>query len=373
MQRIDRLRLRVWPWPIVAVLVAAMGLGFHVHASVAAARPAAETKGTGDSLSRRIEAAIELTGRRHLSTNRHTPWQIVHGIKAFKSQLEVKDGPNGEFINAVDFLCGHGTNRQPVFEPTPYGLKTVRAPGMEGHPDQFLSALAQAGGGLDHPIQVKGRTYSVADVLSQTKHDYHHGQESSWTLIALTTYLSLDATWSNMHGDLCRIEDVLETEVRVEPTGAACGGTHNLYALAYALARYEAEGNTPTGVWQGAVEKLNRYRRLTESLQNRDGSLSSNYYGGRGSSADAVTRLETTGHTLEWLTLALSEEELDSPWVMRAVESLLVAFERTSDQPVDCGALYHAARALVQYHERRFGELPQVVAQRQTDPVLIRP
>lgn len=313
------------------------------------------------AMQQRIDAAIELTQRRYLSTEQHTPWDVVHGIKAFGQRLELKDGGNGqngstgEFVNAIDFLCHDAkVGGRRIFQPTANGLKPIRGWGMEGHPDQFLSALAQAGVRLDHPIEVDGQRYTVGHLLEQAKYDYHAGQEATWTLIAFSTCLSPDETWSNMHGDVFSIEDLVEHEVQVEPTRAACGGTHNLYALAYALNRHQEAGGSTSGVWEQAARKLDRYHQLTRTLQNPDGSCSPNYYEGRGDSGDPSVQMGTTGHTLEWLTLYLSDEQLNEEWFTRAVKALLTTFEKTSTQPVDCGALYHAARALVQFERRMF-------------------
>jgi hypothetical protein len=56
----------------------------------------------------------------------------------------------------------------------------------------------------------------------------------------------------------------------------------------------------------------------------------------------------------EWLSLYLSREKLKEPWVTRAVESLLDAFDHTQHQPLDCGSLYHAAHGLSLYRQHRF-------------------
>jgi hypothetical protein len=328
------------------------------------------------SLRDRIDEAIELTERRYLSTSRHTPWDIVHGIKAFGQALQLQDRVNARedrFINAIDFLCQEARiGGRRIFEPTRYGVRVIQGSGMEGHPNQFLSALAQAGLPLDHPIDIDGQIYAIDDLVEQAKYDYHPGQEASWTLIALSTYVPLDATWSNRHGEVFAIDDLVAQEASVDPRQAACGGTHNLYALAYALNRYETEGATPTRVWRQAADKLAHYHRLTMSLQNPDGLCSTEYYLGRGHSNDPVTQMGTTGHTLEWLTLYITDDELQDAWFTRAVEALLDTFERTSTQPVDCGAVYHAARALVQYQERAFSASPSIATRSVPAPLRSR-
>lgn len=310
---------------------------------------------SGISLRDRAERAIDATTRRYLSTNDHDPWQIVHGIKAFGWQFELKDSRTNQKVNAIDFLFGDSPGSRSVFVPGELGLKVRSGPGLEGHPNQFLSAIAQAGTPLDHPISVGGRRYTLEDLLKQSQYDYYRGQESSWTLIAFSTYMFPDETWSNRQGETFGIEDLVAQEVAVEPTKAACGGTHNLYALAYALNRHREEGGAVTDAWQRAEDKLERYYRMTQTLQNEDGYCSANFYAGPGHSSDPTTQLNTTGHTLEWLTIYLSSRELEADWAARAIDALLRSFERTSDQPVECGSLYHATRAIVQYRQGVFG------------------
>ena len=65
-------------------------------------------------------------------------------------------------------------------------------------------------------------------------------------------------------------------------------------------------------------------------------------------------KLGTTGHTLEFLTYALSDQQLGEEWITRAVDKLCDLMEATHDVRVECGALYHAAHGLVIYRQRMF-------------------
>jgi hypothetical protein len=56
------------------------------------------------------------------------------------------------------------------------------------------------------------------------------------------------------------------------------------------------------------------------------------------------------------MTVALSDEQLKEPWMTRALEYLLDAFEATEGDDLECGGLYHAAHGLMIYRERRFGQ-----------------
>ncbi|MFW6124934.1 MAG: hypothetical protein ACOC46_02190 [Pirellulales bacterium] len=310
-------------------------------------------------LQRRLADALDLTRRRYLRAGVHTPWQVFHGIIAFGTEFSIRPPSSDELVNAVEFMCTDArVSGRRLLVPTRYGLEPIEGTAMEGHPDQFLAILAQSGVPIDFPVLVDGQQYRVEHLVTQAQSDYTTGQEASWTLIALATYLPPDARWSNRYGSAVEIEDLVAAEVGVEPVTAACGGTHNLYALAYGLNRQLAAGRSLTAPWQRAAQKIDTYISYTRSLQNADGHFSSRYYEGRGRARDFAHRIETTGHTLEWLSLALSDEELEQGWVTRGVEALLDAFEATRSVPLDCGALYHGAHALALYRDRRFGPAP---------------
>ena len=86
--------------------------------------------------------------------------------------------------------------------------------------------------------------------------------------------------------------------------------------------------------------------------------MSVNFFTRSGSSPDIAARLYAGGHALEFLCVAASDKELRSPWLTRAVESLLTMLELTRDEDLECGALYHAAHGLRIYKSRRFGDYP---------------
>ena len=94
---------------------------------------------------------------------------------------------------------------------------------------------------------------------------------------------------------------------------------------------------------------------MIRETQNPDGTFSTNYVTLPGSSPDLAQNLGSTGHVLEFLSIALSEAELQSEWVRRAAAAMCNIFERTQGVPLECGSLYHAAHGLVLYRERAFG------------------
>ena len=63
----------------------------------------------------------------------------------------------------------------------------------------------------------------------------------------------------------------------------------------------------------------------------------------------------SAGHVMEFLATALDKEELQQPWVKRAVLDVCKTFRKTKPVDVECGALFHAAHGLVLYREKVFG------------------
>ena len=64
---------------------------------------------------------------------------------------------------------------------------------------------------------------------------------------------------------------------------------------------------------------------------------------------------------LEFLSIAVSDEDLGRPWIRRAAARLCALFQKTRRVPLECGALYHAAHGLALYRERMFGQREQTV------------
>ena len=74
-----------------------------------------------------------------------------------------------------------------------------------------------------------------------------------------------------------------------------------------------------------------------------------------GNSPDIRERLGCTGHVLEFVILASTDEELRQPWIRRAAGYLCDLLDKTRTIDRECGALYHAAHGLVLYRQRLFG------------------
>jgi hypothetical protein len=206
---------------------------------------------------------------------------------------------------------------------------------------------------------VAGQTYHIRDLITQAQWDVYDGLEATWALMALSTFLPLDTKWTAKDGSQWSIDRLARMEASQKLGDSACGGTHRMYALTVAMNRYLASGgkltDNPDGTWEIVRAKIKGAVAAAKEFQQPDGSLSTNFFERPGTSAEIDKRIGTTGHVLEFLMVALDDNELQEPWVTRAVAHLVGCFEKTKKFDLECGALYHAAHGLVLYRARRFG------------------
>lgn len=309
-----------------------------------------------DQLRRKLDDTIAFTLARHMSAEEHNAWQIVHGILAYGRDLKIKAG--GELVSALDYLLAGGKIAGWTMRPGDHGLESVMDPGTkvgQGHPDQWIGYLAQCGLSPDDSIMVDGRDFHLRDLLTQAQWNIYPGMESSWTLMALCTYLPPGASWSSKDGTQWTVEKIAEMEARQSVNESACGGTHRLYGLAMALNQHLAQGGEIVGGWKVVDETLRQTADTAKRFQQPDGNFSTNFFVRPANSSDIAVTLHATGHTFEFLAMTLTQDEIPQPWMRNAAVQLCNLLEETRDLPVECGALYHAAHGLILYRDRLFG------------------
>jgi hypothetical protein len=360
-------------------------LGVAVGCSTTLPEPRVEVAIEPASLCDRIDAVLAAArDNRRLDAGVQGAWQAVHGILAFGKDFPIAHSDT--VTSALEYLLGGGAITGWILRPGNPGVIAVVEEGSttgQGHPDQWLGYLSQCGvatdasgltGGLPltTPLVVSGRSFTLADLLAQAKHDIRPGQESSWTLMALAAYLPTDASWEASDGRRWTTEDVVRMEAESDIVGAACGGTHRLCGLAAAVRAYrEAHGEPPPGSgWAAAEDVLMDHIDMAHRFQQPDGSFSVNFFERPARSPDVFTTLGATGHVFEVLAIILDDERLNEPWVTRAAERLVTLLERTSDIDAECGGLYHAAHGLALYRHRicRTGKAPQARVARPLPP-----
>jgi hypothetical protein len=356
--------------PVVAVLAASLAVICSCNPAVPSSSviELGEVTAPGpEDLRQLLDDELEATMQRRLNAEDHAAWQILHGALAYHREFFMEREPNGQLVSAVDYLLDGGRLDGWTTEPgivlgnqdDRRGLRVLVEPGTQtgqGHPDQWFAILAQCGLEPVDGVRTDDREYSMADLIEQVQWDVPRNldREFSWTLIGLTSYLPTDASWIAQDGDAWSIERLMEIELEHELSMSACGGSHRLIGLSMALNQHQAQQPTLDGVWQEADDRIQTAIANARRFQNPDGSFSSNYFERPGSSPDLAQDLGTTGHVLEFLTLATTDEQIRAPWIERAVVHLCELFRKTRQVPLECGALYHAAHGLVLYRQRVF-------------------
>ncbi|MDA0658007.1 MAG: hypothetical protein O3C60_04135 [Planctomycetota bacterium] len=311
--------------------------------------------------------------QKNLNTKQVSAWSVMHAALSFGVDSRVhRDGPQGSLVNALGWLCWNGTCRdRKMMEWKNEKLVVLEGPGFQGHPGQFLAVLAQCKVGRDFPLRVNGKELVVQDLVKREMESCRPDMELTFKLIGLSHYLASDAKWKNDQNDDWNIPRMIEIELASPLNGVACGGTHRLMGLSYAVRRREFRNEPLDGAWAAAKKRVVQYIDRTYALQNPDGSFSSQWYQRKADWGDTDRKLQTTGHMLEWLVYSLPDDQLDDPRAVRSVSFLTEHLINNRFYEWENGPRGHALRALMTYADRRFGlqvadYAPQVANQPRT-------
>jgi hypothetical protein len=306
----------------------------------------------------RIDKALEQVRDRPLLTTNGF-WTIFHGILGLGPSVELVNPETDKRVNAVDYICNGGDVRSMRFLPTKDGLdvETGQMFVSQGHQDQFIAEMAQWGMPSDRTFHVLGKDYTFMDFVrhSQMRAQTTAEQELSWAMLVIGQYLGTDIRWTNRAGEALQFEDLVRYELKQPMDTAACGGTHRLFGLTWVYHIHLQKGGKTEGVWKEVAATIARHKELARTYRNADGSFSTSFFRGPGNVSDIQLRMNTTGHTLEWLALALTVAELRQPWVENAVNALTQMFLDIQDSSMEGGSLYHAMHGLLLYYARAYG------------------
>lgn len=288
-----------------------------------------------------------------------SPWGIMHWLIPFGVDSYVLDA-NGKRQNTVGYLCyNYPCKGQRLFHlDRQKQLAAQIGPGLQGHRGQFLAMLAQSKVDPTYPMRVEGKELKVADLIEYEKRTCEAGTELTFKLIALVHYLKHDAKWKNHKGEDWDLPRLVREELKQSVVGSACGGTHRMTGFSYAVRKHEHKKLPIDGQWLRASKFIDSYHDYTATLQNRDGSFSTNWFASKGELPDPQRRLQTTGHILEWLVYSLPPEDLRNKRLVSGVEYLNDLLADGKKTKWEIGPLGHALHALALYDERVFGGKP---------------
>jgi hypothetical protein len=305
----------------------------------------------------KVRRVLQHYYNRPLSTVDRSPWEVMHAMLSFEVHSRVLQA-NRQPITAVGWLCFNQPceNRSLLFLNEDGEMRVKVGPALQGHHGQLLALLAQARVRSDYPMKVEGKDFTVADLIEIEKATCYPKTELTFKLIGLQRYLDINAKWVNDQGMHWDFPTLVREELRQPVRTAACGGTHRLGGLALAVKKRRAAGLPVDGVYAEADKFVANYRNYALSLQNPDGSFSTEWFKGPGREPDIDRRLKTTGHTLEWLLYAGSDEQLTHYRTVRAVNYLSNIMHANRTRDWEAGPLGHAIHALVLYDRLAFAK-----------------
>jgi hypothetical protein len=309
------------------------------------------------SLRTRLRNVLKGYYRKQLNSRDNDPWEVMHGMLAYGVHSRIRQGgPRGEPVTSVGWLCYNKPCKNlNLLYVSPKGeVRAKYGVGLQGHLGQLLAMLAQCRVSEEYPIRVGKRQFTIKDLIESEKKTCYPKSELTFKLIAFQYYVDLNDEWENDQGVAFDIPRVIREELAQPIRGAACGGTHRLSSLSLTVKTRVRRGEPLDGDYARAADFVERYHQYAFKLQNRDGSLSTNWFRGRGDDSDINRRIKTTGHILEWLCYSLSDEELRQPKTIAAVTYLTNLMYSNYDNEWEVGPMSHATHALLLYDERVF-------------------
>jgi len=309
------------------------------------------------NLRAKVRRVLKAYYNRPLNSRENDPWECIHGMLAYGVHSQIRQGsPRGKTITLVGWLCfNRPCKGYTLLYTTPENeLRAKQGVGLQGHMGQFLAMLAQSQVSPEYPIRVRDQEFTISDLIEAEKKTCYTKTELTFKLIALMHYLESDATWVNDQGQSWDIPRLIREELAQPIRGAACGGTHRLSGLSLAARTRVRRGEPLDGEYLRAARFVEKYQQYAFKLQNRDGSLSTEWFRGRGDESDVDRRVKTTGHILEWLIYSLNDRDVESTRTFRAVNYLASLLSSNFNHEWEVGPLGHALHALRLYDERVF-------------------
>ncbi len=313
-------------------------------------------------LMQRIDAAIQSVEVRPLDTT-FPFWTVFHAVLGMGPGSTILEDPKtGAKVNALEYMLSganqHGEINGQRFLPTAHGLEVSMA-GFpqwigQGHRDQFLAEMIQWGVPKEKKVTVLGREYKMLDFANHSRMtaSLNAKQELSWTIIVIASYYGTNHSWTNELGEKLTYDDIVRYEMKEPVISAACGGTHRLFGMTWALQHHLKSGGKREGLYKDLSNHLDRYVAIAKDFQYPNGLFSTQYFGVKSDQGEDGDKLGTSGHTFEWLAQYLPERELRSEWMMNGAENLSSLFKKMQNDPVESGALYHAVHGLKIYRHR---------------------
>jgi len=244
----------------------------------------------------------------------------------------------------------------PIYRVTRFGIMLDRAdPKVEGfgdsHPDYTLSLLARLGVESDRRVLIRGKPYSVAQMVRGSVAEFSFENDLEWTAIAYALYLPPTRSWTNKYGEVCDFDRLCEFLCTLPPFGRSCYGTHVVQALAVLYGVDAQQGMLGERTRGLLEEKIRGVVERLQGVQRPNGSWDIDWCGpgdwGKGE-ASTSPDIVVTGHLLEFLAMVAEHVPVDESMVRHARRFLAERLLAETDANITThyGTLAHCGVAL---------------------------
>jgi len=198
----------------------------------------------------------------------------------------------------------------------------------ETHRDQCLATFAALDLKLDTPIHLKGYSYSISNLLSESIANFAFDQhEPAWTALAYTKYLPPKKEWANRFGERTTFSQLARHLLNLDLKSQSCAGTHIFNALAK-IHKADRRYSILDSKTQKELDSfMTTMLRGVVQRQQKDGSWNNQWYApgpdlGAGAKPTVESKILVTGHLLEVLNSLDSERRPLDVVYLRAAECL---------------------------------------------------
>jgi hypothetical protein len=310
----------------------------------------------------RVRHVLDAYVHQPVNTGENTPGEVMLFCLAFGTSAEIRyASAAGSAMNGIGALSWNipCAGYQLLAADNGHVLARVGY-GLQERPSQLLAVLALCGVPADYEIRLDTRRKKVADLVEFEKLECEAGGDLSLKLVGLQFYAGSD-TWQNRLGQTWSVEQIVDSELKRSAAGDDAAALDRLMGLSAALDRQVRAGKPLGGPYERAEKYTAECQRHALENQAGGGYWNPGIFTGKSEKSDPAGVLRTTGRTLEWLTLSLSESRLQEPAVVRSVDLLTRTLEGpyaqwniTRTSPREISSVMHALAGLRRYDRRVF-------------------
>ena len=289
--------------------------------------------------------------------NERSNWGMLHSIMVYGIDTRVLAGNRS--YSAIAWIAGNNACRGQKLLTEQNGMISVKSGvGLQGHQAQMLAVFSLCDVPADYPLyagdhkilgQRRDRRRDVG-VQERRGADFHADR-----VVALPGY----RTWSGE-----RRRPALGFRA-TDSRGAGSADRRcrlrwhaSIDGIRSRLAKTTGRRPTDHGPMETGGDVTPRLRRYAYRLQNRDGSMSTDWFEGREDNGDLDRKIQTTGHMVEWLLTVTPDSQLQNPRLVNAVRFLLTSMYNEREHDWQIGPKGHALRSLAMYYERVYQSGP---------------